>query len=173
VKRLACPLVVCFWLCAGAPIGAQAPAPARNLAVSYSFIQLAEDDYAVPLGWAVSFGGNVNSLVSPIVEFGGNYRPDGRYTLELYTLQAGVRITPVRNRRVRPFGEIVGGMIAAGCCSETDLRLMLEPGGGIDVPVSDRVSVQVAASFPIILAAGGGAQLVRVRAGVAVALGKR
>jgi hypothetical protein len=175
VKKLVrATIVLCVLISSAGQASGQPSNPTGTVGVSYSFLQFAERNlYAFPFGFVVTLGGNVDRVISPVFEVGANFRPGSSDTLQLYTLQGGVRVAPVRHGAVRPFGEMVGGIAAAQCCGQAEVRLVLEPGGGVDIPVSDCVSVQFAASFPLVLAGDGRTQLFRLRVGVALTLGRR
>jgi hypothetical protein len=154
-------------------VGLCRPAAAQGarLGFSYSYLQFAEEDpRRLPAGWLIAIGGDPARVLSPVVEAATNYRREPRRTPLIWTLQAGVRFSPLTGARVRPFAQMLGGAIGAGCCSQTNVRFVLEPGGGVDVPLSDRVSIQVAGGVPIVLADGGGSRLVRIRAGLSISL---
>jgi hypothetical protein len=157
-------------LSAAGPAVAQDGEHGNAIAVSYTYMQAIQADvYSAPVGWLVTVGGNVNRRVAPVGELAVNYRTRTRGTLVFYTLQGGVRFAPVRRHGATPFGQIVAGVAAARCCGDVSLGLVFEPGGGVDIPISPRTSVQLAAGIPIVLAEGGPARLLRLRVGLSLA----
>jgi hypothetical protein len=161
--------VVVLWSIAG--LGRPVAAQGAPLGFSYSYMQFAEDDpRRLPAGWVIAIGGDAGRVFTPVVEAATNYRRELRRTQLIWTLQGGLRFSPAPAARVRPFAQLLVGAIGSGCCTETNVRPVLEPGGGLDIPLSDRVSIQVAGGVPIVLADGGGSRLFRLRAGLAVSL---
>jgi hypothetical protein len=165
--------VLCALLTMPGRAAAQAAEPGSAITVSYTSLQSAQSDvFTFPVGWLVSVGGTVNRGVSSIFEAGANYRARSRGALQVYWLQGGVRFSPARRHGAAPFGQVVAGLAAVRCCGDINLGFVFEPGGGVDIAISRRSSVQIAAGLPIALAEGGSARLLRLKAGVSLTLGK-
>ena len=160
-------LIIALGLVAAGPAAAQSNGP--NVAFGYSFVRLLDDaDYNVPVGWVVSVGAPIKgSLLSVVGEFAGNYNREEGETLWLYTVQGGVRLSrPANASGVMPFGQILAGVMAVGCCGESDSAFALEPGGGVDVAVGRRLAVRVGASVPLVFSDGDTGHSLRLQAGI-------
>ena len=69
-----------------------APAAAQRISVGYQFMQAVErHGYQFPAGWLLSVGGDTRRTVSAVVEAGGAYHPEERNSLQLWSLQGGIR----------------------------------------------------------------------------------
>jgi hypothetical protein len=166
-------VVGCALLGAAARVSAQ-PAESRStVAVSYSYTQFAQEGSdTLPVGWLVSLGRDTNRTVSGIFEAGASYRPFRTGTLQIYTLQGGLRFAPARREGARPFVQALAGLGLARCCGDISPRLVFEPGGGVDIPISRRVSAQVAGGLMFVPDEGGTVPILRVKAGLSLALGR-
>jgi hypothetical protein len=155
-------------------LGAQTIESGRTLAVSYSTMQFFEDgSSSLPMGWLVTLGGNVNRPISGIFEAGANYRPYRRGTLQIYTVQGGVRVAAARRGGLTPFVQGMAGLGLARCCGDISPRLVFEPGGGVDIPIARRSSVQIAAGLMLVPDEGGTVPIFRLKAGLSLALGRQ
>jgi hypothetical protein len=144
------------------------PAVAQTpISVGYSTLHVLErNGYDLPVGLLITAGGDSNRIVSPLLEVGINYSAESRQTLQIVTAQGGVRVVPYSGTRVRPFGQVMGGVIGAQCCGEMAMRFAVEPGGGVEFPLTRRLSAQVIAGFPLVIAEGFSTRLIRISAGV-------
>jgi hypothetical protein len=141
-----------------------------TLAASYQFSEAPGDAVTLPIGWLVSVGGSSSRIVTPVAEVGAAYRQDGNL-LEFWTAQGGARFF-IPAGRTRLFVHMLAGGAAATCCGEALVRFVVEPGGGIEIPIGRRTAARVGIGFPVVIAGGGGNQLVRVTGGIVVRLGR-
>ena len=132
--------------------------------VSYSFLHLNDAEFEMPVGFLASGGQRFGSWATVVGEFGGSYKSEDGETLLLHTLQGGLRASPAAGR-TRPYGQILAGMAIASCCGESQLRPMLEPGGGVDVQLSPRVAIRAGLGVPVIFSDGERATAVRATVG--------
>jgi hypothetical protein len=165
-------LTVCFRV---APANAQT-STGGNVGLSYSFLRLLdEDDLNMPAGWLVSFAQPIGgSPVSIVGEAAGNYKTEFDETLRLHTFQGGVRVAARTNPNVTPFAQFLAGVMNINCgCGESKNYFAIEPGGGVDFRVSDRVAFRVGASFPMAFNEGETGNSFRFQTGVVLPLGGR
>jgi hypothetical protein len=139
-----------------------------ELAVGYNVIpyfQGVED--AFPAGWIVAFSSSDDD--SP---FGFIAEAAGVYSLEenerrVYTVMGGLRLMPSGVRRVRPFVQFGAGIMILSCCGESYPYFAIEPGGGVQVVLSRRLSVRLAGSVPMAFEEGEAARAVRIQTALA------
>jgi hypothetical protein len=164
----------CIFAWLGSALCARAQPAGTSLGVSYTYLQvLEEESMALPAGWVFSLAGGGDHVVVPLLEVGGSFRPASSSVLQLYTVQGGARFgPPAHPGRTRPFLQILGGVGTAVCCGDATILVLVEPGGGVDIPLSRRTSLQVAAGLPLVFGEGGRANVLRLRAGVSIELGK-
>jgi hypothetical protein len=145
-------------------------AEAREVAAGYSFLAVTDSDVtSMPAGWMVSGAVRLNHVASLVGEVAGNYTNQwGPFSI--HTLTAGVRFSPARSG-VRPYGEVLAGGAFTQCCINGAAYFTVEPGGGVEIPVSRRAAVRLGASVPIAIAGGDAAFLIRVQAGLAFRIG--
>jgi hypothetical protein len=142
-----------------------------NVAVSYSFLgEPGDGGINVPAGWLASFSRDVKPLLSIVGEAGGNYLFDDGETLGLHTFQAGIRLAGSTAGRARPYAQVLAGVAVASCCGEVAARAVIEPGGGVDVPLGRRTALRLGVGVP--LTSGSDATtLVRIHTGITVDFG--
>lgn len=166
-------------LCGLAAGTAQAQAAeGGSVGLSYSFLRLLDDDGGegvnMPAGWLVSFAQPIaRSPVSFVGEAAGNYKSESGETLQLYTFQGGVRVSAPSRQGVTPFAQFLAGMMTLHCCSESEAYFAIEPGGGVDIALTRRVSLRLAASFPTAFSDGDASRTFRFQTGIAIPLGPR
>jgi hypothetical protein len=140
--------------------------PSRgDVTLGYSSIPYLQDSSgSLPAGWIVAFTQfDENRPLGFVVEVSGNY---GIHSERLYTALAGVKVMPQRRARARPFGQVLAGVMTVGCCDESHPYFTVEPGGGVDISLNDRVGVRLAGSMPLVFAEGTAAKAVRGQAGI-------
>ena len=168
-------LVGILVLSAAATARAQAPAAvAGDVGVSYSFLRILEGDGEnLPAGWLASFAGRVTPAVSVVGEVGGNYKSESGQTLKLHTFQGGVRVSSGTSVEVRPYAQFLVGGMNLTCCGEGVTHWMVEPGGGVDVPINRRTAVRFGVGVPVVFSDGDTSKALRLHAGVVFQLGSR
>jgi hypothetical protein len=146
-------------------------AEAGEIAAGYSFVAVTDSDVtSMPAGWLVSGAVRLNRVTSLVSEVAGNYTNQwGPFSI--HTLTAGVRFSPARSG-VRPYGEVLAGGALAGGSGEGGY-FIVEPGGGVELPVTRRAAVRLGASVPILMIRGDAAFLIRVQAGLTFRTGSR
>jgi hypothetical protein len=156
----------------GASASAQT-GPGANVAFGYSFLRLLDEegDLNMPAGWLVSVAKPVGrSTVSVVGEVAGNYKSEFGETLRLHTIQGGVRLSAPGGRPLRPFAQFTAGVMAIGCCGESEGYFTIEPGGGVDIALTRRLSLRIAGSFPTAFADGDTGNTFRFHTAVVVPL---
>ena len=150
-------------------------AQAQGVIVSggYQLMAIPADSSVLPAGWLMSVAGRPNRVVTPVFEAGAAFRQNGYGLFQLWTVQGGAQFSiPGPADRPRAFAQLVGGAVGAGCCREAVMYVVIEPGGGLQIPIGSRTSAVIGVGFPFALTGDGGARLVRVHAGVSVRLGR-
>jgi hypothetical protein len=172
MKRHASAIIgILMGLTSAVPAHAQ-PAGA-TIGVSYAYLQVMErSGDRLPAGWLFSAAGGGDHIVVPVFEAGGSFEPESGSVLQFYTAQGGARFGLRVTGGTRPFVQILGGVATARCCGDVTILAIVEPGGGVEIALSRRTSLQFAGGVPLVLGEGGSARLLRLRAGVSIHLGK-
>lgn len=159
--------------CAGGGVAAAQSGGGGDVAVSYSFLRVLDDGGVnVPAGWLFSAARDVSPVVAIVGELAGNYKSEDGETLGLHTFQAGVRVAARSSLRVRPFAQVMAGVAVASCCGDSEARFVVEPGGGVDIPMGRRVSLRLGVGIPFTLG-DEPTEMVRAHAGIAFDIGRR
>lgn len=160
------------------------PVPLVEFSAGYSFVRdfedvAGDDGFNMPLGWFASGGVNVNRWLGLIGEASGSYR-DSIYGQDFgsgfsfdndvrqYTLLGGPRFFYKRGR-FAPYAQMLAGAahsrlrthwnagpFGGGTDTNTDTSLMLQPGGGIMVFLTDSLGIRLAGDYRSILDWGNG-----------------
>jgi hypothetical protein len=138
-----------------------APAAAQehkgDVAFGYSLMHDSELEETFPMGWSFAVNGNLNDMFSVVGEIGGNYKTIDAFGSDLnvsvHTFMGGPRFRNERGKVV-PFAQVLAGM-ARGSVeylgeSENGTDFAIQPGGGVDVRVTDRFGVRVQGDYRII-----------------------
>ena len=143
-------------------LGAQSAAPRYELAGGYQFMR--DQDIAknnpdlsanFPAGWMASAGLSLSGWVEAVGEISGSMKtlniPGDKPKLRVYTYMAGPRIQRRRRAGLNPFGELLFGAAHASTsvlsAHETVTDFAYQPGGGVDLNVSDRVGVRLEGDY--------------------------
>jgi hypothetical protein len=144
--------------CLGAAVvliaGMGIPAVAQTPSVEVTGGYQAPYDRAIqewfPVGWSVDVAANISRAWAIVGEFGAAYRSDTDLDidLDLYTFGGGLRWSR-RTMRVVPFAQLVFGFarmgssanIAGGHIRFSQTKLMLQPGGGLNILIGERWGV--------------------------------
>lgn len=186
---LSCGIVL---LCAPVPVSAQTR-PADIAGGGYSFVRdyLVEENF--PLGWFASGARRLFDWLDVVGEIAGTYK-QREVTFEGDTFSTNTRqhsyLGGVRHTRqmggVIPFGQLLVGVtretggvsVFRQSIATPQTKLTLQPGGGIDVPLTDRLSARLAADYRRIFAERQNTDQehdnqLRIAAGVVVGFGSR
>jgi opacity protein-like surface antigen len=149
-----------------APVLAQ-DQPAADIGGGYSLVR----DYRVkenlPLGWFASGAYNITDWLAAVGEIGGSNKSYD-FTVDSDTFSTNTRLHTFlggarHSRRLKgttPFGQVLVGVaretggvtIFRPSIATSQTKLALQPGGGIDIPVTDRISARLAADYRRIFA---------------------
>ncbi|MBI3048230.1 MAG: outer membrane beta-barrel protein [Acidobacteria bacterium] len=144
--------------CLAAPVAAQ-DVPVE-IAGGYAFVRFQDQDGVpfenVPAGWFASSAVEISDWLAIAGEVSGHYKKEEAFgfesDLDTYTFLGGVRYYR-RLARLTPFGQfLVGGAWSKG--EVRALRFMergtdfaIQPGGGVDVRLTNRLSARAAAHW--------------------------
>lgn len=153
-------------LCIPAPVLAQ-DQPAADIGGGYSFIRDYRVEENLPLGWFASGAYNITDWLAAVGEIGGSYKSDD-FTVDSDTFSTNTRLHTFlggarHSRRLKgttPFAQVLVGVaretggvtIFRQSIATPQTKLALQPGGGIDIPVTDRISARLAADYRRIFA---------------------
>lgn len=160
----------------GSPVAAQERA--GDVALSYSTLRDYELRETFTKGWVVSAAGHLWRGLSLVGEVGGNYRTlsfgETDFDLSMHAYLGGIRIRR-EHRAVTPFAQVLAGMARAAVSSpdggESDYAFALQPGGGVDIRITDRLAVRVQGDYRFISEERAQFRELRVAAGLAFGLG--
>jgi hypothetical protein len=113
------------------------------------------NDY--PVGWLASVGWNLAGPWAIVGEVGGSYEttristpPSSDIHAHFYNFAVGPRIASTRRQTVRPFAQVLLGGVQAGSEFGSISHFAWQPGGGIDVRVSDALAIRVQTDYRVI-----------------------
>ena len=115
-----------------------------------------------PVGWNVDVATRMTRRLKIVGEVGGAYGNldvlGTRFDLNVHTLMAGPRLSGWQSGRLAPFAHIlVGGarnMASVFGESSSTTMLALQPGGGVDVRLTDRIGVRIGGDYRRIPSSG-------------------
>lgn len=158
--RLRSALVTGVWVTAvsvvfAAPAAAQDPA--GDVAFSYALMHDSDIEETFPTGWSVAVNGNVSSIFGIVGEVGGHYKTidllGSDLSVSVHTFMGGVRFRKEDSKMV-PFAQVLAGMARAGAsflgASEDATEFAVQPGGGVDVRLTERFGIRVQGDYRII-----------------------
>lgn len=128
-----------------------------NVAVSYSLMHDSELEETFPMGWAFAVSSNMGSMFAVVGEVGGNYKSVSvlatDVNLRVHSFMGGVRFMN-QSDTVVPFAQVLvgGAHMSVSALGEGDgaTRFAIQPGGGVDVRVSDKLRMRTQGDFRII-----------------------
>jgi hypothetical protein len=152
--------VITLWACSAVlfgaavvPAGAQ-PAqqpPSVDVSIGYQLLHLPGETF--PAGWNVDVSGAMHDVLRIVGEFGMSRDEQTEFgvsgTLKYYHLGVGPRLASHAGS-ARPFVQLLGGVVHTradlvlanvGAFHDGDWAFMLQPGGGVAIPLGDVVSV--------------------------------
>ena len=146
----------------GLSSAALAQTPKVEISVGYQVLHALND--TLPVGWYVDLAGNVNRWFGIAGEVGGAYRTKSEpisinrtadVTSKLHTFMGGVRLSARINRRIILYHPVLIGGAHASVSTDTvgvtpspsETKFALQPGIGVNLIVTDKIGVQVAADY--------------------------
>ena len=177
------PLIIAL----GVILGAASPAaaqPAPKAEVSFGYVLLRDQDIyreTFPLGWNVDVALRLNTRLTIVGEVGGAYRNldllGSAFDLSVHTLLAGPRLSAWRSGRLSTFGQVLVGdaRVRGSVFGETGSTtvLALQPGGGVDVRLTDLLGVRIAGDYRRLLAEGADEKEFRFVVGAVLRAGRK
>lgn len=160
--------------------------PAAETAVSWSLLRHSQDGVSLTssLGWNVSAVGNVTPWLGVVGDVGGNYKNLDSLTggivegVNIHTFLSGPRFSGRFSREhVVPFGQFLGGLALANGTvfgvSDTSSYFTIQPGGGVDIALSDSVAVRFQVDYRKVFGDIGGANQFRFAPGIVIRSGSK
>jgi hypothetical protein len=195
MRRLAVAMGLCGSLVIGLPaqVLAQDRSAVEVAAGGYSFMRdfLVKENF--PAGWFASGACNITSWLAAVGEVAGTYKSQNvtldsvnyRTNTQLHTFLGGPRYSR-RMNGVTPFGQVLvgvaretGGMtIFRPSIATAETKLALQPGGGVDIPLTGHLSARLGADYRRIFAKRKntdqkGNNELRLAAGIVVGFSRR
>lgn len=166
-----------FCLACSLAIVSSAAAQARssaNVAGGYSVLrELDTPGTTYGAGWTAAFATTPPGGLGWVVEAGGNYRQPAGVPQHLLALLGGARFTSGTRSRAVPFAQVLAGLERYSEIGFAQNGFAVQPGGGIDVSLTDRLAIRADVDYRWVHASQHTFNEVRVAVGLAYALGKR
>jgi opacity protein-like surface antigen len=144
-------------LAAGALLSLALPvmAAAGDVAGGYSFERTSGDAAVSRHGWNVSAAVGLTGPISLVADAGGHYGSSGGVDSSQLTLMAGPRASFLRGDKYSPFVQALVGLVRETASvqvldvtiSESESRLGMLFGGGLDVQISARWALRLAGDY--------------------------
>jgi opacity protein-like surface antigen len=159
-------------------------APAGEVAGGYVFMRDFEIDTNFPLGWFASAGVNLSEMFTVVGEVSGSYATIDLFGTDVdanvHTFMGGARFVR-RMDRVTPFAQVLVGLARAGGgvdflgvqISDAVTDFAIQPGGGVDVRLTERLSARVGADYRRIFSEDADGSELRFTGGIVVGFGSR
>ena len=171
---------VAFVVAVGIPAAASAqesaapPVPITEVSGGYTFMRDLGDDLTndlnFPVGWYASTTVNVNRWFGVVGEVTGSYKNDLKLTIEeegvstdarVYTYMGGPRFA-AKAGRLMPFAQFLAGAAhlqatmnrptqTPGFFHASDTQFAFQPGGGVNVLLTNNLGVHVAGDYRCIV----------------------
>jgi len=172
MNRLSVVAALAMLLGAGSGSASAQVRKAGDIAASYSFVRIAgEADGSAPSGWLFSASRSITPLFAVVGEVAGSYASEDGDAYGFHTFQGGIRVAGPSGHGVRPFAQLLAGVGVVSCCGDYAAGFVMEPGGGVDIPIGRRVAMRLAASVPLAFA-DGVTELFRAQIGISVDVGQ-
>ena len=134
------------------PAGVRAQSIA-SVGVGYTFLHELEGDQGIggvsyPAGWLADFAiAPQGSRLSLVGEGGGVYRKPAGILQSLYSFLGGVRFSFQRSAGLVPFGQLLAGLEQYSEPGFSEHGFALQPGGGVELPISSGLSARAQVDF--------------------------
>ncbi|HZR23382.1 MAG TPA: hypothetical protein VFA59_07340 [Vicinamibacterales bacterium] len=124
--------------------------PSWEIAGGYSYLDDAPDRTNFPLGWFASGGIGVTQWLTAVGDVSRHARSTLGIDLSTYAVLGGPRAS-ARIGRVTEFGQVLVGLNHASSTvvgiTSGDSGLAIQPGGGLDYPLSRRFAVRAQVDY--------------------------
>ena len=152
------------------PTMAQSLPSQGDVSFSYAFLKVRGEEDHIKTGWNISFAPRGNRFVSAVIDGGGHY-VEG---FSLHTAQAGVRVGRPMGGKLNPFAQFTAGVGFAHEGDDSLFVLILQPGGGFDVPFSPSAALRTQVDLPFMIGPNEGFdKFFRLTVGVVLQLKQR
>jgi hypothetical protein len=144
-----------------APKPAFAQESAGDVAIGYSILHDSDSEETFPMGWLFAGGVNLGNSFALVGEAGGNYKTVSVFgtdvDLRVHSFLGGVRVQN-RQPKVMPFGQVLVGLAHMGASAlgegDSSNGFAIQPGGGVDIPLTSSMGARVQGDFRMIRAGG-------------------
>ena len=144
------------------PVLAQNRSPVEIAGGGYSFMRDFRVKENFPAGWFATGACDITSWLTAVGEVAGTYKSQDvsldstkfSTTTRLHTFLGGARHS-WRLKGVTPFGQVLVGVahetggttIFRPSIGTAETKLALQPGGGVDIPMTDHLSARLGADY--------------------------
>lgn len=150
-------LLTAFLACVAFPRPALADEHFGDIAGSYVYLKAIGYGNDYPKGWLASGSVYLSSFLSVTGEVGGSYEvfdavgSAPALVASMYNFMGGPRVILGTNPNVTPFAQVMlGGVRAGNNLGGYVKEFAWQPGGGVDIRVSEHVAVRVQADWRFI-----------------------
>jgi hypothetical protein len=156
--------------------------PAAETAVGWSAIAKAPGDFlggdTSALGWMVSETANLKPWLGIVGDVSGNYSTGYGVLGSTHNALAGARFTGRPNGgRVNPFGQFLAGIQFTNVhglgISESLVNFAIQPGGGVDIKLSDSLAVRMQLDYRTSFHDGFNYSAFRFAPGIVISKGRK
>ena len=145
------------------PVAGAQNAGSVDAAAGYSWMSDYEGDVTFPRGWFASVGADVPGPIDVVGAASGSYKTMGgldiKLSMSIHTLMGGPRVM-WRAGRLAPHAQVLVGLsrittrytLPGETLSASQNHVVIGPGGGLDVTISDRAAIRVGTSLRVIRA---------------------
>lgn len=141
-------MTLILWLC---PLVAMAAPSGTEVWGGYTRLRIPRDAVTLPQGWVAGASVPVVRMIGVTTEVGSNRRvlraSGSDVTLRVTDVMAGLRLTARVGRATEFVHAMIGVVQGSGAAfgeTEAHMNLALQPGGGIEYPVTTRLHARAA-----------------------------
>jgi hypothetical protein len=139
--------IVSMLLCSSAPAAAQTRAV--EVFGGYAFVHDAKNDVSLPAGWIAGGALQITGWLSAVADVSGSYNTEEAFGAELRMRAHGVfggGRASARLGRLTEFAQFLAGVVrgsgTAFGFTDTTNAFALQPGVGVDYPLTDRLAAR-------------------------------
>jgi hypothetical protein len=132
-----------------------------DVAVGVGILHDSDLEETFPTGWLFAATGNVTSMLGIVGEVGGNYKTvdvlGTDLNLRVHSFLGGLRFMN-RTEKAVPFAQFlvgaVNGQASVLGASDSSTHLAFQPGGGVDIMMSEKIGIRLQGDYRIIKSDG-------------------